>query len=191
MFIDYVALMLINMVAGLFILGCYVYKGLDDKDQKRWAPAFCMSGLIALLSGFHMIWHWPLPGSYNSAYGETSVLLGVLFLTAGIAIAKGWDLTIISIYAFFSGIVPIIIGAQIIHLGLTKFPTISGIGFILSGLGGISTPLVLYFRSNRTLRLIVAIILLLAALIWAQIGYIEYWGHLADFAKYLPQSMIK
>jgi putative membrane protein len=40
MFIDYISLMLINMVAGLFILAYYVYSGLDGADQKRWIPGF-------------------------------------------------------------------------------------------------------------------------------------------------------
>lgn len=68
MFVDYVALMLINMTAGLVLLALFVYKGLDDKDQRRWVPGFAMVGLVALVTGLHMIWNWPLPGSFNISF---------------------------------------------------------------------------------------------------------------------------
>jgi hypothetical protein len=55
MFIDYITLMLINMVAGLFILAYYVYSGIDGADRTRWIPGFGMSGAIALTTGLHMI----------------------------------------------------------------------------------------------------------------------------------------
>jgi putative membrane protein len=48
MFIDYITLTLINMVAGLFILAHYVYKGLDSPNQKLWVPGFGVTGAIAL-----------------------------------------------------------------------------------------------------------------------------------------------
>ena len=35
MFIDYITLMLINMVAGLFILAYYVYAGLDSEEKSK------------------------------------------------------------------------------------------------------------------------------------------------------------
>jgi putative membrane protein len=40
MFIDYITLMLINLVAGLILLATYVYFGLDEPNQKRWIPGF-------------------------------------------------------------------------------------------------------------------------------------------------------
>jgi hypothetical protein len=39
MFIDYITLMLINMVAGLFILAYYVYSGLDGEIKNGGFPA--------------------------------------------------------------------------------------------------------------------------------------------------------
>jgi hypothetical protein len=78
MFIDYVALLLLNTAAAYFILAGYVYKGIDDPDQRKWALGFGIAGFISLLFGAVMCFTWPLPGPYNSAYGEMSVLLGTI-----------------------------------------------------------------------------------------------------------------
>ncbi|KAB8330051.1 DUF981 family protein [Scytonema tolypothrichoides VB-61278] len=67
MFINYITLMLINLVAGLVLLAGYVYFGLDHANQKRWIPGFGMTGAIALVTGLHMIFTWPVIGSYNLA----------------------------------------------------------------------------------------------------------------------------
>lgn len=97
MFINYITLMLINMVAGLFILASFVYQDLAEIYPKRWIPGFGMTGAIALATGLHMIWTWPVPGSFNIAYGEMSVLFGTLFLGASLALAFGWDLITVAI----------------------------------------------------------------------------------------------
>lgn len=190
--IDYLTLMLINMVAGLFILAYYVYRGLEATEQKRWVPGFAITGFIALVTGFHMIFTWPLTGSYNIAYGEITVLFGILFLGAALAIAKGWELHTVTIYAFLAGAAAILIGLRIINLGMTKEPALSGIGFILTGLGGIFAAPTLYFqalRTSRTFRLLGAIVLIVAALIWALTGYNAYWGHLESFSNWVPATM--
>lgn len=189
MFIDYLPLLLINMAAGLFILACYVYKGIDDQDQRPWGPAFGMVGIVALLNGLHMTWTWPLPGSYNVAFGEMSVLFGILFLAAAWALAKGWDLMPVAIYGFFAGGAAILIGIRIISLGLTKEPLLSGIGFILSGMGGVFAAPVLYLRTHQTLRIMGAVVLIAAAIIWAITCYMAYWMHLSSLSKWLPALM--
>jgi putative membrane protein len=189
MFIDYITLMLINMVAGLFILAFYVYRGLDDSNQKRWIPGFGMTGGIALATGLHMIWTWPIPGSFNIAFGETTVLFGILFITTAIALAQGWDLLTLAIYAFFAGLASIVIGLRILNLGLTQQPLLSGIGFILTGLGGVCAAPTLYLRTNKTWRLLGALVLVVAALIWVATGYPAYWNHLETFQKWVPSPM--
>ena len=110
MFIDYITLMLINMVAGLFILAYYVYSGLDGADQKRWIPGFGMTGAIALTTGLHMIFTWPVPGSFNIAFREMSVLLGIVFICPSVALAQNWELVTVTIYAFFAGVAAILVG---------------------------------------------------------------------------------
>jgi putative membrane protein len=189
MFIDYITLMLINMVAGLFLLAYYLYKGLDSPHQKQWIPGFGVTGAIALTTGLHMIFTWPITGSFNIAFGEPSVLFGILFIGTAIALAQGWELLTLAIYAFFAGLAALVIGIRIINLGLTKQPFLSGIGFILTGLGGIFAAPTLHFKTNRTLRLVGAVVLVVAALIWALTGYLAYWSHLESFGKWVPSPM--
>jgi putative membrane protein len=190
MFIDFVALMLINLVAGLFLLAFYVYRGIDDPDQRHWAPGFVIIGFVSIITGFAVTFTWPLPGSYNIAFGELSVFFGALFLGTGFTLALGWDLFTVAIYAFFVGIASVIVGIQVAALGLTKSPPLSAAGFILSGLGGIlAAPAFFYWRNNRTIRLAGAILLVVAGLIWAFTGYAAYWSHLSDFAKYVPPTL--
>lgn len=150
MFIDYITLMLINMVAGLFLLAHYVYQGLDSPAQRQWIPGFGMTGGIALVTGLHMIWTWPVNGSFNIAFGETTVLFGILFIGASAALAQGWGLLTVAIYGFFAGLAAMVIGLRVINLGLTQRPFISGIGFILTGLGGVLAAPTLYLKTNRT-----------------------------------------
>ncbi len=188
MFIDYITLMLINMVAGLFLLAYYLYKGLDNPHQKQWIPGFGVTGAIALATGLHMVFTWPVVGSFNIAFGEPSVLFGILFIGTAIALAQGWELFTLAIYAFFAGLAAMVIGIRIINLGLTKQPLLSGIGFILTGLGGICAAPTLYFKTKQ-IRLIGAGVLVAAALIWALTGYLAYWSHLESFGKWVPSPM--
>jgi putative membrane protein len=177
-FIDYVSLMLINMAAGLVILALFISKDIDRENNQYWAPAFALPGIIAAVCGLAMVFSWPLPKPYNIAYGETSVMLGFLFLAAAWSIAKGWQLFPLGIYSFFAGIAAVIIGIRIINLGLTLTPLVSGVGFILTGSGGIFAEIVILGRRSRLLRTIGALVLLAAAVIWALTAYLEYWTHL-------------
>lgn len=189
MFINYIPLMLINMVAGFVLLATFVYRGLDGKNPKQWIPGFGMVGAIAFTTGLHMIWNWTLPSSYNIAFGEMSVLFGIVFIGASLALALGWELLSVTIYAFFAGIAAIVIGFRIINLGMTKQPFLSGIGFILSGLAGVLAAPALYWKLNRQLRLVGAATLIVVALIWAYLGYLAYWGHLEEYLKWVPSAM--
>ena len=189
MFIDFVALLLINMAAGFFLLACFLYWGLGGVDPKRWVPAFSMVGIIALISGFRMAFTWPLPGSFNVAYGEMSIVLGILFLGGALAVAKEWDLKLVAVYGLFAGVAALLIGIRIIDLGMTKEPLLSGVGFILSGASGILATPVLYLRTRGGIRLLGAIVLVATALIWARTGYKAYWGHLDNFSTWVPSTM--
>jgi putative membrane protein len=189
MFINYITLMLINLVAGLFLLAAYTYWGLSDTNQKRWVPGFGMTGAIALVTGLHMIFTWTVPGSFNIAYGEMSVLFGILFLGACFAIALSYNLITVAVYGFFAGVAALVVGLRIINLGLTKQPLLSGVGFILTGLGGICAAPTLYFKTNRTWRIVGAFVLVVAALIFAFTGYLAYWNHLAQYSNWKPLPM--
>lgn len=193
--IDYLTLMLINMVAGLVVLAYYVFQGIVAEDKTPWVAGFAITGFIAVTTGLHMSLTWPLPGSHNILFGEPSVLFGTLFLGAALALRNGWRMNTVSIYAFFAGLAAVVLGARIMDLGLTKSPFVAGLGYILSGLGGLMAWLccllepVVSLETNKTLRTIGALVLLGAALIWAIVGYNAYWGHIESFAGYVPPTM--
>ena len=189
MFIDYLTLLLTNLSAGMFILAAYVYKGLDDPDQKRWVPAFSVVGFIALLGGLNLVLNWPLPGIYNIAFGETSVLFGTLMLAASFALAFSWDLSILALYAIFAGVFALEVGWRIIDLGLTQQPLLSGAAFALTGASGIFSWVVLRFKKNKIYRLIAALVLAAAAVLWAATAYPALWSHFETFSKWVPYSM--
>ena len=189
MFIDYLPLLLINMAAGLVILASYLKGCLSNQQDKGWAAAFYIVGAIAFFFGMHMTLTWPLPASYNVAFGETSILFGALFLAAGFSIANGYSLLPVALYAFFAGTTAIVLGLRIINLHLTQAPLLSGAGFILTGLGGILLLPALRFSSARWMKILVAVILVAAALLWIYTGCTGYWAHLKNFAQWKPVTM--
>src|SRR5574338_206937 len=167
MFIDFLTVIMIKLVAGSFLLAYYLWRGMDDADQRPYAAAFFGVGLLSLVSGLQLSFTWPLPGSYNVAYGDTTTLFGVVFLATAIALWQGWSLTPVAIYAFFAGIDAGIVGARILNLGLTKEPLVSAVGFIFAGLGGIgAAPFFLFFQKNRMLRMLGALMMLGVAVLW-------------------------
>lgn len=188
--IDYLGLLLINMVAGLVLLALYVYAGLDDPEQKRWAPGFIVSGLIAFLFGAHMVMVWPIPATFAIAYGETSVLLGILLLGAGVTMALGGQLWTLAIYAFFAGLVGVELGFRFILLHLSSAPLLAGLGFLATGAAGVlAAPGLFWFRKYRLLRILVALMLLAAAADWALTGYFAYWMHMSMMQHVGPHGM--
>jgi putative membrane protein len=177
-FIDYTTLLLTNMTAGLVVLAFFLWWGLGREDRTYWAPAFGVPGLIATVVGLAMSFTWPLPKPYSSAFGEMSVLFGVLFLGAAWALARGWSLVPMGIYAFVPGVAAIVVGVRIIDSGLTATPMLTGAGFILTGAGGVFAGLVLSEYRVRTLRIIGGVVMLLAALIWVPATSMGYWMHI-------------
>lgn len=185
MFIDYLTLMMINLVAGTVLLAHYLWKGLDEKDQRPYAAAFFVTGLLSLVTGLQLAFTWPLPGSYNIAYGDATVLFGVVFLGASMALWQGWSLVPVSIYAFFAGADAIIIGSRILSLNMGKEPLVAAVGFILAGLGGLGAfPFFTWFRDNKVVRWIAILVLLATAVVWAATFYPALWGHLDSFSKW-------
>jgi len=176
--IDYVALLLINMTSALVVLAGFLWWGLGRENTRHWAPGFGICGLVATVAGFAMTFTWPIPRPFSEVYGETSVLLGVLFLGAAWALARGWSLLPLSIYAFVAGGIAILIGVRFIHLSLTPVPLVPGAGFILTGLGGVFAGLVLWKHQTKALRLAGALVMLAAAAIWAFTAGMAYWGHM-------------
>jgi len=190
MFIDYLTLIMINMVAGTVILAHYIWKGIDELDQRPYAAAFGAVGLIGVVTGLQLSFTWPLPGSFNVGYGDATTLFGVVFLATAVALSQGWDLLPVTFYAFFAGIDAIIVGIRILSLGLGQEPLVAAVGFVLSGLGGVfSAPFFMFFKNNKLVRYAAIVVLLVAAGIWAVTFYSSLWGHMASFSKWLPATM--
>lgn len=191
MFIDYLTLVMINLVAGTALLAFYLWKGIDQKDQRPYAAAFFASGLLSLVTGLHLSFTWPLPGSYNVGYGDTTTLFGVVFLATSIALWQGWDLVPVTVYAFFAGIDALIVGFRIWSLQLTKEPLMSAVGFILAGFSGLGAfPFFMWFRENKSVRWAVIAVLIVTAGLWAITFYGALWGHLESFGKWVPATML-
>lgn len=192
MFIDFLTLVMINLVAGTTLLAYYLWKGLDAEDQKPYAAAFGVTGLLSLILGLRLSFTWPLPGAYNVGYGDATTLFGVVFLATAISLAKGWDLLPVSIYGFFAGVDAVIVGLRIWSLQLGKEPLAAAVGFVLAGLGGVfSFPFLRWFRDNKAVRWIAILVLLATAAIWAVTFYASLWSHLASFSKWVPATMAK
>ena len=115
-----------------------------------------------------------------------SVLLGVLFLGAAWALARGWSLIPLGVYAFFPGVAAVVIGVRIIHLSLTLTPLLSGAGFILTGSGGVFAGLALCKCRIKALRIIGGLVMLAAVAIWTPTTYMAYWYHM--LVKPQPQN---
>ncbi len=186
MFIDFLPVMLVNMVAGLVCYAVFLVFFIH-REQRRAAPGFLVVGLIALVTGFRMIFTWPLPGSYNIAFGELSVMLGGVFFFAGAAVALGWDLLMIGIYAAFAGLAAVVIGVRILNLGLTTEPVLASIAFILAGIASILALPSVGFQKMKGLHWVAGVIAVASAVLFALTGYGAYWSHLASFAKWAPR----
>jgi putative membrane protein len=185
MFIDYVALMLVNLSASLILLAVVVLRFLDT-DGRKMAPGFFVTGFIAVATGLDMIFTWPLPSSYNIAFGELYFMFGVLIFTFGLAQIRGWDLLSLSIFAMFGGLASVVVGIRIVQRGMTDSPPLSACGFVITGLAGLLSLPVYAARNRRTLRVVLIVLLVAAAGIWAFMGFGAYWKHLQSFSQWKP-----
>lgn len=192
MFIDFLTLVMINLVAGTVLLAYYLWRGIDEKDQRPYASAFFVTGLLSLVTGLQISFTWPLPGSYNVGYGDATTLFGLVFLATSISLWQGWNLLPVSLYSFFAAIDALIVGVRIYTLNLTKEPLISAIGFVLAGFAGLGVfPFLMWFRENKIVRWIGILLLLGTALLWGITFYGSLWAHMESFAKWVPATMGK
>ncbi len=188
MFVDYLTLVMLNLVAGLGILAYYVATGL--KPNKGIAAGFGVVGLLNTVLGLHMSLTWPLPSSYNILFGEPTTLFGLVFLAAAIAIAKEWDLYPTSLFAFFAGVNSLVAGYVIIVNELTREPLMSGLVFILTGLMGVLAPFGLKWKDNRTLRYLALALIIIVLLLWLFTWYKSLLGHVEMFSEWAPDAIL-
>ncbi len=189
MFIDFLGLPLLAIVSGLVVLALYLYVGPEAEEQPKWAPAFGAAGLLALVTGLWMSLTWPLPGSFNIAFGDLAALFGLAYLAGAWSLTKGYGLGLPVVWSLFGSVTAIEVGFRLISLHMTKSPAMAGIAYILAGVGGLLTVPAALLPKNRPLRLLAALVLLVAAALWAATTYPAYWDHLASFSKWVPATM--
>ena len=115
-FIDYITLMLINMVAGLVMLSSYMAVGWRSPQSRSWAAGLGAAGLVALATGLHMTLTWPITPKAahfaNIAFGEMSVLFGAALLAAAVSVALRWSLVPAALYGALAGLASIVVGRR-------------------------------------------------------------------------------
>jgi putative membrane protein len=186
MFIDFLTLMLINMTVALILFALYMAFFIE-KDAKKMVPGFLVVGAIALVTGFRMIFTWPLPGSFNIAYGDPTVLLGAFFFMAGLAIAFGWDLLTIGIYSAVSGAAVILLAVRIYGLKMGSNPLEAALAFIGTGATAILALPAIALPKMKWIRWLTALASIVTAAGWVYVTFSAYWGHLESFAKWAPR----
>lgn len=169
MFNNTFPLIAINMSLGLFILGHYLRKGVEDPDQKKWQQCLAVPGIIAILLGLPIVKQWILPLA-GSPLDASSVLFGILLLSLPVCMWRGWSLAPFYIYSLVAGIVGVISGA---HLFLSQDESNSlviGVAIFFGGLGGIALSQALNNRRENISRSVGAAILTIAAVFFLIAG---------------------
>lgn len=179
-FPDYLTIMLIDLAAGLLVLTLFLWKLSKPKEYSRYTIGFFMTGFLGLITALPMVLMWPLPGSYNIAFGEPMLFFSVILLAIGFAIEKHWAFDSIVVFGVLGAIMSIVIGVQIYNLGMTNSPFAAMGGYVLTGLGGLIAAPLLYHPKNKGLLVTATVLFVLAALLWLYIGYSAYFVHLAS-----------
>ena len=94
MFVDYLTVMMVAVVAGsvLAILYGLRVRRTGPEEQRPWAWAFGVVGLLLALPGLYIVLTWPLPGAYNIVMGEPALWFGVLLVGTALALRAGESL---------------------------------------------------------------------------------------------------
>jgi putative membrane protein len=184
---DYITVMLANMVAALVLAAGLLVFGLSRPHAQAWAPALGAVGLVAFAIGLHMTLTWPitLKGFQwaNIAFGETTLLLGAVYLAASVSLAMRWNLLPVGVLACVAGLVALVVGIYMARLGLSKAPTLTAIGFVTAGIGAILVLPAIAWRHVLALRLASAAAMLISAAIWAMTAVVAYGGHLESMSR--------
>lgn len=189
MYIDYLPLLLVNVVAGLTLIAGWMFLDAGMPLERRWVPGLLMAGLLGLAAGLHMVFTWPLPGSGNVLYGEMSVFFGLLLLGLGFVLVFGLDPLPVALYGAFAGVAAILVGVQVFKLGPVPNPQLVGAGFVWMGLLGLGAVPMLRAHGVPAVRLFGTLALLVAAVIWAVVAYTAYWHHVQPATHWQPPQM--
>jgi putative membrane protein len=189
MFVNYITLMLVNLAIGMFLVAGFLLRGMDGENARDWTPGFAAVGLVLTITGLHMSLTWPVPGSYNIAFGEMAALFGVLMLAMAGVLTWGWSLMPLGIYGVLAGIAAIVAGLRIVSLGMTLQPIVAGLGFVITGAVGVLAAPLYLLRGMPQLRAVALALAILSGILWALIGYMAYWSHLDEYQHWKVPGM--
>jgi putative membrane protein len=195
MFVDYLTVMMVAVVAGAVITIVYGLMFLDAPlaDQRPWGWAFGIVGLLLGVTGLHLVLTWPLPGAYNIVMGEPALYFGLVFLGTAFAIRAGESLMPLAVLAIFGGLANIFLSIAMLVHGLSRNPPLWALAYAAIGLAAVLAPLVVHkVRALRWVPLVAGGLLAIGALIFALGGYGAYLEHTSaegGFAKWVPPAM--
>ena len=195
MFVDYLTVMMVAVVAGAVITIVYGLMFLDAPlaDQRPWGWAFGIVGLLLGVTGLHLVLTWPLPGAYNIVMGEPALYFGVVLLGTAFAIRAGESLMPLAVLAIFGGIANIFLSIAMLVHGLSRNPPLWALAYAAIGLAAVLAPLVVHkVRALRWVPLVAGGLLAIGALIFALGGYGAYLEHTSaegGFGKWVPPAM--
>ena len=191
MYIVYVTLMNANIAVALFLLAVFIYKGIFSEGAKNFIPAFTLTGAVALATGLNQTFTAPMPGSWNIAMGEPSILIGVLLLGVAWSIARSYSFAPLAVYGAMAGIVAFTIGFRVITLELGRDSLETGLAIIAASIPGmLSLPAAFFAKSSpglsRIFQWLAIIFLVVAAAMLAYASINGYVEHLDSFKDFVP-----
>lgn len=187
--IDYLCIMLVSIASGLVVLALYLHRRPLAAERPEWAMGFAAPGFLALVTGLPMVVVWPLPGSYNIAFGEPALFYGVVFLAASHSVARRSDPILPGVIGLFGSATAILIGLRLWDLGLTDIPWLAALAYVAAGLGGLLALPALLRPGALWLSRGASVFLVLGAGVLAVTGGAAYWQHLQGFVSWLPFTM--
>ena len=195
MFVDYLTVMMVAVVAGAVVTIVYGLMFLDAPlaDQRPWGWAFGIVGLLLGVTGLHLVLTWPLPGAYNIVMGEPALYFGLVLLGTAFAIRAGESLMPLAVLAIFGGLANIFLSIAMLVHGLSRNPPLWALAYAAIGFAAVLAPLVVHrVRTLRWVPLVAGGLLAIGALIFALGGYGAYLEHTSaegGFAKWVPPAM--
>ncbi len=176
--INFLTLVMLDVVAGFVLLTYFLAIGLDTERGKGLAPAFGGVGLLNLVLGLGITMTWPLPGSYNIVFGEAAAMFGIVFLAAGLAIARDWDLYPVTLVAAIFGVYLLIASWGIFSLNMTRTPLMTTVLYALVGLAALLAPLGWKKREDSVILKAGMALTIITALLWFVTFARTLLGHL-------------
>jgi len=195
MFVDYLTVMMVAVVAGAVLAIIYglMFLNAPVADQRPWGWAFGVVGLLLGVTGLHLVLTWPLPGAYNIVMGEPALYFGLVFLGTALAIRAGESLMPLAVLAIFGSIANIFLSIAMLVHGLSRNPPLWALAYAAIGLAAVLSPLIVHrVRALRWVPLVAGALLATGALIFALGAYGAYLEHTSaegGFGKWVPPAM--